>query len=199
MFNQEPDGIWYIRNNYPRLKDLLEKEWVGWVRNHIRDPRRDHTEFIPFGELTLAISQAIRMFGPGLMEFSVVLDSFERFERAYLQQESNWNRFWAIYAVREQHRSQRIHAMYPMEMSADVELPLCPDEFIMNLFALASLSLTVVVAITRVLNDWQNMPPESDAMLRRQYLPTGGHSWREPITGILCSGLLTRSVSAKSS
>ena len=112
------------------------------------------------------IDQAIRLFGAGLLEYPALLQAFERFEERIVSEHGRWEQLWEQYRARGRERHEAItHTFSSTRPGAPElpEIPLAPHETLVNLIVLVAFTLDIVVAITLIFKDWENMPSERDA------------------------------------
>ncbi len=167
-WDSQSGDIWYVKSNYSNVRGLLNYKGPrpSWGHAAGRDPSIVSPMFHRFDNLTDLIDRTIRLFGPGLLEHPNLLETFEQFENKITGEHERWERFWDLYRVREKERQAAISQMPAQRGTGAPEIPespLVPYEALANLIVLASAALDIVVAVTLILKDWDNMPPRKDA------------------------------------
>ena len=166
-FDSHSDGFWYVRNNYSELRELVSFQGVKpkWFRGGNRDPGQVAPLSQSFGDQTRFIDQTIRLFGSGLLEYPILLQAFERFDGLRTVDQKCWDRFWKVHQARRLERQANIMRQPVPEKLP--EIPLAPYESLANLLVLADGVLDIVVAVTLILDDWDSMPGEQEAIGHR--------------------------------
>lgn len=155
LFN-EPEGynggdLLYVERNYGRLRELLNtpKGLHEPPFSDISIRSKDLDWLIKvFLRLSKHIDNTWKLFGPGLIEHRALLEALEKLESGINEEWDRWQR-WKV-------KDER----------------LLPAEALFNLSTLGEISMTAIASITLILQDWDTLPPVSDAEFSRFAPPT---------------------------
>lgn len=136
-----------------------------------------------FVELGWWCEQTLRLYAPGLAEYPELLAVLERVRHQVESEQGRWVKFEENAASEKKALYERnrlnIEMRLPLERGESFD-DLVPPEALSNLLALAAVALGLTAAVTRILGDWDDVPPESEMELSGGFWiwPSGSHSSR---------------------
>ena len=156
-------GVFHVRDNYQDIAEMLDRqvpeEFMG------RDVGRWFWIMESYESVASMCNQTIRLYGPGLAEFPELLTALEKIESGVEREKRQWAKIQESQEERRNNRRDEVRrnmatgtAIEPPSLDAN-ELP---PEAIKNFLTLARQNLKLVVEISRILNDWDEMPPSTD-------------------------------------
>ena len=177
-FNSNSGGTWYVRENYSELRGLVNYKGAKpkWFRGGNREPGQVALMSQTFGNLTRFIEQTMNK----QFDYLDLACSNNQFCSRHLRGSMDfilWTRnvgiafgrftMLAVEKVKKKIIRQAVPGNPNYQDSKLPEAPLAPYESLANLLILADGALDIVVAVTLILDDWDNVPPEQEAIGHR--------------------------------
>ncbi len=150
----------------PDFQDTLPAQMLNPVvlDETIRSQRFDRA-FDSFVQLSAICEETVRLYGPALLEHRNVHDALVRVQTYVSSEQPRWDIYQSVLGRETAKKTLRT----PDDPRNRVPT-LVPSEALSNLLALAVAALGLVAATTRVIDDWDDLPPERDERLEAVFM-----------------------------
>lgn len=192
LFDEPPrlkdnPGPEYLGEHYEEIRQILGVGQGGSFSRLSKDINRTRRRFewlfVHFIHVGKLCEDVMRLFGPALTRYPELLAAMDRFQNGVNGERESWRGFIDTEDEREKEhstwrRGTEGYRDHYAEPPAPDDLP--PDA-INNLLTLATATISVVAAITHVLQDWDQVPNSDDVTMDSQIVyratSSGPNKW----------------------